>query len=65
MNEKEIRSIIADKLETTHGNKEFIRQVREGEQDDGPFMQGAFAIMEHINTRWMLVEIQDTSAHDG
>jgi hypothetical protein len=27
-----------------HGNAEFIRQIRSGEQDDGPFMVGAGAV---------------------
>jgi len=27
-----------------HGNPEFIRQIRDGEQDDGPFITGALAI---------------------
>ncbi|MCE7796539.1 hypothetical protein LWE61_08180 [Sphingobium sufflavum] len=40
----EIRSAVADALEQRgHGNREFLRQVRDGEQDDGPFMQGALA----------------------
>lgn len=39
-----VRAIVADAIGKKHGNREFIRQVREGEQDDGPFMQGAFAI---------------------
>jgi hypothetical protein len=28
----------------THGNVEFIRQIRDGEQDDGPFIKGALAV---------------------
>jgi hypothetical protein len=27
-----------------HGNVEFIRQLRSGEQDDGPFITGALAV---------------------
>lgn len=37
----ELRNIVADRVEMTHGNPEFIRQIRDGEQDDGPFMVGA------------------------
>lgn len=39
-----IRAAVADALAARgHGNREFIRQVRAGEQDDGPFMVGALA----------------------
>jgi len=31
-------------VQMTHGNVEFIRQIRDGEQDDGPFITGALAI---------------------
>ena len=40
----ELRNIVADRVEMTHGNVEFIRQIRSGEQDDGPFIVGALAI---------------------
>lgn len=40
----ELRNIVADRVEMTHGNEEFIRQIRTGEQDDGPFMSGALAV---------------------
>jgi hypothetical protein len=30
----------------THGNREFIRQIAEGGQDDGPYMQAAFAVRD-------------------
>jgi hypothetical protein len=40
----ELRNAVADHVEMTHGNVEFIRQIRAGEQDDGPFMMGALAI---------------------
>lgn len=42
----ELRNIVADRVEMTHGNVEFIRQIRDGEQDDGPFMSGALAVWE-------------------
>jgi len=40
----ELRNVVADYVEMTHGNPEFIRQIRDGEQDDGPFMMGALAV---------------------
>jgi len=40
----ELRNVVADRVEMLHGNAEFIRQIRSGEQDDGPFMVGALAI---------------------
>ena len=40
----ELRNIVADRVEMTHGNVEFIRQIRSGDQDDGPFMAGALAV---------------------
>jgi hypothetical protein len=39
----ELRNVVADRVEMTHGNQEFIRQIRSGDQDDGPFMSGALA----------------------
>ena len=39
-----VRAAVADALETRgHGNLEFIREIREGSRDDGPFMIGALA----------------------
>ena len=43
---KELRNIVADRVQIMHGNPEFIRQIRDGEQDDGPFIVGALAIWE-------------------
>ena len=40
----ELRGVVADHVEMTHGNVEFIRQIRDGDQDDGPFMIGALAV---------------------
>lgn len=40
----ELRNIVADHVATKHGNPEFIRQIRSGDQDDGPFMSGALAV---------------------
>lgn len=44
MTHQELRNIVADRVEMTHGNVEFIRQIRDGDQDDGPFMSGALAV---------------------
>ncbi|GAA0729810.1 hypothetical protein [Sphingomonas japonica] len=49
MTREQTRATVADDLERTHDNQEFIRQVREGEQDDGPFMRGALAIVAKLN----------------
>ncbi|WP_334183645.1 hypothetical protein [Novosphingobium sp.] len=41
---KEIRRAVAKALETRGlDNREFLRQIRSGEQDDGPYMTGALA----------------------
>lgn len=48
----DVRNAVADALEKVgHGNILFIRSVREGEQDDGPFMRGAFAVLELVQQR--------------
>ena len=64
MTMKELRGIVADLVAKTHGNQEFIRQIRDGEQDDGPWMQGGIAVMDYIYEQWMLLPIQDAEAHD-
>ena len=39
-----VRAAVADALETRgHGNLQFIREIRDGRRDDGPFMIGALA----------------------
>ena len=41
---KEIRRAVAKALETRGlDHREFLRQIRSGEQDDGPYMTGALA----------------------
>jgi hypothetical protein len=48
----DVRNAVADELEKVgHGNNLFIRSVREGGQDDGPFMRGAFAVLDLIERR--------------
>ncbi len=46
---EETRNIVADMLEQTHGNPAFIRQVRDGLQDDGPYMRAGIAMMLGFN----------------
>lgn len=37
-----VRAAVADGLEARgHGNQQFLREIREGYRDDGPFMVGA------------------------
>jgi hypothetical protein len=41
---EDVRNAVADALrDVGHGNELFVRDVREGRQDDGPFMVGALA----------------------
>lgn len=45
MDVEEVRNVVADMLvETGHGNEHFIQSVRDGGQDDGPFMRAAMAV---------------------
>jgi hypothetical protein len=48
MDNTQIRNIVADEIAKTHGNLEFIRQVRDGEQDDGPWLRGAYAVRDWV-----------------
>jgi hypothetical protein len=52
MDNIELRKLISDTVAKKHGNKEFIRQIADGEQDDGPFMVAAFAVRD-----WFLNEL--------
>ena len=47
------RNIVADNLRSN--NKEFERQVREGEQDDGPYMQIAISLLEGVDENWLRI----------
>lgn len=48
----DVRNAVADELvKVGHGNEMFIRSIREGGQDDGPFMRGAFAVLDLIEQR--------------
>jgi hypothetical protein len=48
MDNAQIRDIVADMLQPFHGNPEFIRQIRGGAQDDGPYMQAAYAVRDWV-----------------
>lgn len=44
MSIQDIRNAVAQALEVRGlDNREFLRQIRSGEQDDGPYMTGALA----------------------
>jgi hypothetical protein len=48
MDNTQTRNIVADMLQPYHGNAEFIRQIRQGDQDDGPYMQAAYAVRDWV-----------------
>jgi hypothetical protein len=52
MDNVELRKLISETVAKKHGNKEFIRQIADGDQDDGPFMVAAFAVRD-----WFLNEL--------
>jgi len=52
MDDTQLRELVAEEVGKTHGNKEFVRQIAEGGQDDGPYMQAAFAVRN-----WFLKEM--------
>jgi hypothetical protein len=52
MDNVELRKLISETVALKHGNQEFIRQIANGEQDDGPFMVGAFAVRD-----WFLTQL--------
>lgn len=48
----DIRDAVARALEQRGmNNREFLRQIRSGEQDDGPYMLGALACARLIEQR--------------
>lgn len=49
-----IRDAVARTLEKRGlDNREFLRQIRSGEQDDGPYMMGALAAAETIRDQFV------------
>ncbi len=46
----DIREAVANALEARgHNNRQFLREIREGHRDDGPFMLGALAWDARVN----------------
>jgi hypothetical protein len=52
MDNVELRKLISETVAQKHGNQEFIRQIADGDQDDGPYMVAAFAVRN-----WFLKEL--------
>lgn len=52
MDDQKLRQVVSEAVGRVHGNREFIRQIAEGGQDDGPYMQSAFAVRN-----WFLKEL--------
>ena len=52
MENSKLREIVADAVGKVHGNPHFVQQIRNGDQDDGPYMQSAFAVRD-----WFLNEL--------
>lgn len=44
----QVRNALADIVAIDHGNEEFIRQIRSGEQDDNWIVRIAFAIRDKL-----------------
>jgi hypothetical protein len=52
MDDIKLRKLVSETVGRVHGNQEFIRQIAEGQQDDGPYMVAAFAVRD-----WFLKEL--------
>jgi hypothetical protein len=48
ISDDEVRNILADIVAVDHGNPEFVRQIRNGEQDDNWFLKVSFAMRDKI-----------------
>ena len=55
MNTQNVRDLLADSL--PHENTMFLESIREGGQDDGPFMQGALLVFHHIFSNYAVMSI--------
>lgn len=55
MTPQDIRNLLADTL--PHENKQFLQSIREGGQDDGPFMVGALIVFGHIKENYVLATL--------
>jgi len=48
LSDDEVRNSLADIVAIDHGNPEFIRQIRSGEQDDNWIVRISFAIRDKL-----------------
>lgn len=51
MTDTEVRNILADIIAVDHGNEEFIRQIRSGEQDDNWLLKVSFAMRDKLTSK--------------
>lgn len=47
----QVRNALADIVAVDHGNEEFIRQIRSGEQDDNWIVRVSFAIRDKLQKK--------------
>lgn len=48
-----LRELVSENVRSD--NKEFQRQIRDGEQDDGPYMAIAFAVWDFVQENYLLL----------
>jgi hypothetical protein len=51
ISDDEVRNILADIVAVDHGNPEFVRQIRNGEQDDNWFLKVSFAVRDKLESK--------------
>lgn len=51
LNDEEVRNALADIVAIDHGNAEFIRQIRSGEQDDNWLLRVSFAMRDKLQAK--------------
>jgi hypothetical protein len=51
ISDDEVRNILADIVAVDHGNPEFVRQIRNGEQDDNWFLKVSFAVRDKLQAK--------------
>lgn len=51
ISDDEVRNILADIVAVDHGNPEFVRQIRNGEQDDNWFLKVSFAVRDRLQAK--------------
>jgi hypothetical protein len=51
ISDDEVRNILADIVAVDHGNPEFVRQIRNGEQDDNWFLKVSFAVRDKLQSK--------------